>query len=252
MIKTDDLKKIVKLVLLSGYVKNEKPLSLLIVGDAGLGKTEIISAYKSSRVEFITDLSYSGLIETMSKKGTLKHIIVPDFLKITQKKRSTADNLISLLNAGIEEGIGKIRLYNVNHDLKMRRIGLITATTKSSLAQRWKAWQSMGFISRMLLVSYSYSDETISEVMDYINSEMYKMNGKQEGIKGYKDTDVKTEKDLNSQFNKISEKRFRTLKQLQVLAKSHAISRHDDKVKQEDIDEVLRLTKFLNLHYTKL
>lgn len=251
MIKIEDLKKITKLVLLSGYIKNSKPLSMLIVGNAGTGKTEIISSYHSQRVEILTDLSYSGLIESMKKKGTLKHIVIPDFIKITQKKRSTSDNLISLLNAVTEEGVKKIRLFNVEHDLKGRVLGIITATTKKSAEQRWKAWQAMGFVSRMLIISFDYSEDTIKEVMDYINSEEFLNNGN-EKIQGFKDTFVVAEKELNSQFNAISEKKFRTLKQLQTLAKAHAILRHDTKVTQQDVDEILRLSRFFNLKYTKI
>ena len=86
MIKVDDILKIVKLVLLSGYLKHHKPLSLFLIGEVGTGKTEIITNYKSSRVVMITDLSYMGLLKSMRTNKKLKHIIVPDFLKITKKK----------------------------------------------------------------------------------------------------------------------------------------------------------------------
>lgn len=252
MIKVDDIKKIVKLVLLSGYIKKHKPLSLLLVGDSGIGKTELITSYNSQRILFITDLSYMGLMKHLKDKPTLRHIIIPDFIKITKKKRATSDNLISILNALTEEGIGKISLYNFEADFKGKQLGIIIATTKASYEQHLKEWTAIGFVQRMLLCSYSYNHETTKEIIDYINSEEYLKEVKSEKLIKFKDTEVTSNKELNSQLNIIGYNKFRTIKHLQTLTKAHAILRGDNKVIQQDIDEIIRLSKYLNLNYTAI
>ena len=250
LIKMDDLKKILKLVLLTGNLKGYKPVSMLIVSKSGNGKTELITSFKKKGVEFLTDMSYGGIIPWLEKDKTIKHIIVPDFIKITQKKRSTADNLISLLNALLEEGAGKFKVFGGEHDLEGRRIGMITATTKQSYAQHKSSWSSFGFVQRMLIVSYDYTDETINKIMDSINCEEF--------IKVYSEKmigvsqEVKSEKNLNCQLNKLSNNNFRSLKQLQALVKANALERNSKKVEQKDIDEIKRLSKFMNLNYTKI
>lgn len=252
MIKTAEILKIVKLVLLSGYLKKTKPLSLLVVGKSGNGKTENIKYHKSKRAIFVTDLSYRGVTDLLKNDAQIKHLIVPDFLKITMKRRSTSDNLISLFNAMTEEGIGLIKVYNFEHDFKDRVCGLIVATTKSSFEQNKSAWTSIGFLSRMLICSYDYSEETIQQILEYINSEQFLKENGFEHLKGFKDLEVTSTKELNSQLNKVASKKFRTLKQLQTLAKCNALLEKRKQVTQRDIDEIIRLSKFMNLTYTKI
>lgn len=250
MIKMEDLFKILKLVLISGNLKGVKPISLLIIGKSGVGKTELITHYKKNSVGFYSDLSYMGLLEELKKFPKLKHIIIPDFIKITQKKRSTSDNFVSLLNALTEEGVGKIRMYRTEFDFNQRQIGIITATTRASFGQHKTDWYSFGFVQRMLIVSYDYSDETIEEIFKYINKEEYIKYNKENLISSGKD--IKSEEKFNAQLNKISQKNFRYLKILQTLTKANALLNKRYVVKQEDIDEIIRLSKFMNLKYTKI
>lgn len=252
MIEMDDIRKIVKLVLLSGYLKGHKPLSLLLVSKAGNGKTEAITKHKTKRVAFMTDLSYRGVLDILKKDPKLKHFIVPDFLKITMKRRSTSDNLISLLNALTEDGVGHIQMYNYNEDFGMRQVGIIIATTKASYSQHAHTWDSIGFTSRMIFCSYDYRDATIDKILDYINSDAWLREKTIERLTGYKDVEVISSKELNSKLNKHARRKFRTLKQLQTLAKCNAIMNHRREVNQDDIDEIIRLSKYLNQNYTKI
>lgn len=251
MIKVDNIIKILKLVLASGFLKKEKPLSLFIVSKSGNGKTEVISKYKTTTSLFITDLSYMGLLHLLREKPRLKHILIPDFLKITMKKRSTSDNLVSLLNASTEEGIGRIDIYNFKHDFKNKNIGIIIATTKASFSQKSNNWKNIGFLQRMITCSYDYKEETINEIFSYINKELYNLEKKFKNL-SIKSMNIKSSKDLNKQLNKYANKKFRNIKQLQTLAKCNALLRKSPQVEQQDIDEIIRLTEYLNLNYKKI
>lgn len=246
----EDLKKILKLVLLSGNLKDTKPLSLLVVSKSGNGKTELITSFKKNTTGFVTDLSYMGLLKYLEDDKKLKHIIIPDFIKITEKKRSTTANLISMLNAVTEEGIGKIKVFNTEKDFSNRTIGLITATTKASFGQNKTQWENFGFVQRMIIVSYDYKDETIDTIFKSINSKEY-LNDKKEKIE-YADKIINSEEELFKQLNRFANKKFRSLKQLQTLCESHALLNKRNKVIQEDINEIIRLTKYMNLNYTKI
>lgn len=252
MIKTDDIKKVVKLVLLSGYIKNAEPLSLMLVSDAGNGKTEMISGFISPRICLRTDIDYPTLIRILHEKKAIKHLILPDFIKITKKKRSSSNNLISLLNAVIEEGLQDMNLMNKDYHFRGRKIGLVTATTKASYLQHKKEWSAIGFMSRMIFCSFSYSNETIDEILQYINSEEFFKREPVMKLKGYKDIFVTPKLRLNQQLNPLVNKKFRTLKHLQTLTKANALCNDRKEVTQEDVDEIRRLSKYLNLNYTKI
>lgn len=250
MIKMDDLKKIVKLVLITGNLKDYAPVSLLIVGKSGNGKTALITSFEKKSAVFVTDISYVGLLNMLKKDDKINHLIIPDFIKITQKKRSTSDNLISLLNALTEEGIGKLRVHLNEYDFKNKKIGLITATTKASFVQQKKQWEKFGFLQRMLIVSYDYEENTIEEILDSINKKEFLKEFK-EKMKHNKGK-INTNPIFNKQLNKIALRNFRTLKHLQALCEAHALLRGDREVKQEDIEEIIRLSKYMNLKFTKI
>lgn len=250
LINMDDLKKILKLVLLTADLSDYSPVSMLIISKSGNGKTELITSYNKKTMMFCTDLSYMGVLEELKKNAKLRHIIIPDFIKITQKKRATTNHLVSLLNAGMDEGIGSIRVYNQTFDLNKRKFGLITATTKASFDQNKKQWASFGFVQRMLIVSFDYCDETVNKIMESINREEFLNNKSDKLISMGKD--VKTEEKYNKQLNKFVNKNFRNLKQLQALVKAHALSRKSKIVEQCDVDEIIRLTKYMNMNYTKI
>lgn len=252
MIGVNDILKIVKLVLLSGYLKKQKPLSLLLIGEVGSGKTEITTNFKSSRIVVIGDLSKSGVYSEVMKNKSLKHIVIPDFLKITNRRRATAQDLITTLNSATEEGLTRSALYRQDLNFKGKTIGLITSTTKASYSQHYKEWKSIGFLSRMIICSFSYNNETHKKIMQYIQTEKYLDDELKQSLKGYTNIDVKSNFELNQQLEKLSRNKYRTQKQLQTMAKSHAILRKDNNVRQQDIDEIIRLSKYLNLNYTRL
>lgn len=246
------LQKLVKLVLASGYLKNTKPLSFMIVSKAGNGKTEIISSFDHKRAKFITDLTYMGALDLLKSDPLVTHFIIPDFLKLTMKKRSTSNNLLSLFNALTEDGVGNINMYNFKHNFENRLVGIIIATTKASFDQHKKEWENTGFTSRCLICTYDYKDETIEEIFDYINQEKFFKSYSKEKLKGFKSFEVKTDPKLNKQLNKFANKKFRSLKQLQTLAKCNALLNIRKEVNQKDIDEVIDLCQYLNLNYTKI
>lgn len=251
MIQIEDIQKITKLVLASGFLKNQRPLSLMLIGEAGLGKTEIISHFCGKNAFFSTDLSKFGVLNILKENPSITHFIIPDFIKVTQKRRSTTDDLISLLNAFTEEGLTNFNLYNFQAKFKNRRGGIITATTSASYNQHKKNWDRIGFVSRMITCSFSYNHDTIQKIMDYIEHENFSFQEKQEKL-SFKKIEVSTPFFLNKQFEKISESKFRTQKQLQTLAKCNALINHRKEVSQEDIDEVMRLSIYMNLNYTKI
>lgn len=256
MIKTGELLELLKLVLFSGYIENERPLSVMLVGNVGIGKTEVLQNYKeSSNIAFLTDVTYMGLINLLEEQKELRHLIIPDFLKITMKKQSTAENFISCLNALTEEGLSKISLFGMSKDFKGKRAGVITATTKDSYAQHKKKWASMGFSSRILIVSYDYSDATRESVFEFIQNRKYITSAKEPFSLPTRNVAVTFSPELAKKL-RSKDSTFRSQKQLQTLAMSSALERsltaENVVVTDEDIQRVKRLSKFFNLKFTKI
>lgn len=255
MIKIDELKELIKTILFSGYISGEKPLSVMFVGKVGIGKSELLNQFNvNDNIAFFTDVTYMGLIKLLSDNKEIRHIAIPDLLKITMKKKSTTDNIISCLNAGMEEGIDKISLMGQSYDFKHKQLGLITATTKSSYEQNQKKWNSMGLLSRMLIISFDYTDDSIEEIFKYIYNREYLKDNKKDKLElPYKNIEVEFDSKLAPKL-RDKDTDFRKQKQLQTLAMARTImnGRKDFKVTKEDIDKVNSFKKFLNLNYTKI
>ena len=248
--KKEDIRKIVKLCHLSAYLIDEEQLSLMLIAPPENGKTHFLMSYEDRLSINVTDLSFMGLVHNLQRNLKFKSLKIPDFLKITGKKRSTSQNLLTLLNGFLEEGLFKIDLGNKEEiNFKGRRGGILTATTNKSYSQNRKTWEGMGFSSRFLICSYKYSSETIYKIMKLINKGKTKKQ-KAEKIKSKRSLVISEDK-FNQQLNKISVG-LRQLIQLQTLAKANALNENRLKVIQKDINEVIRLHQYLNLDYTEI
>lgn len=250
--KKEDIQKIIELVYISGFLKKDKPLSLFLIAPPEQSKSHFILEKTTRFSHQASDLSFMGLVKILTEKKALKHIIIPDFLKITEKKQTTKNNLLTLLNSFLEEGIFEINLGNKEKiDLEGKQGGIITATTDYSFYQNRKNWGGIGFISRFIVVSYRYKQETIDEILRLINKE--KSTAKKKPIKlTYKMTDVQSSEEINSLLNEYNEGSLRRQKNLIVLLKCIALRNHRDKTNKEDVEELKKLIPFLNTRFTRI
>lgn len=271
------IERIIELVYLSEYVKHtdDKPLSLMLIAPPEQSKSHFLLKYETPVSKVVTDLSFMGLIkllqgkmdEKRAKKGQksakngqksgIKQLIIPEFLKISQKKKSTFDNLMGLLNSYLEnEGINEISLGNNDKiDLEGVNGAIITATTQHSYYQNIKKWEDTGFVSRFLYVSYSYSDKTNNEVIDYILETEIDEKKKKEPpilIKKNKKVFVKGIKEYNSELKVLAGYSIRQAKKLALLLKTIAISYDRDYIIKSDMEELKELNKFFNTKFTKI
>lgn len=250
--KKEKVKKIVELIYISAFLKNEKPLSLFLIAPPEQSKTHFILEKTTKFCHYSSDLSFAGLIKVLSENRKIKHLIIPDFLKITEKKQSTKANLLTILNSFLEEGVFEINLGNKEKiDLKGRQGGIITATTDYSFHQNKKNWGGIGFISRFLVVSYKYSNETLEEILDIINSEKNTKAKKPLNL-SYKLTDVQSSKKINKMLNTLNDGSLRRQKQFIVLLKCIALRNGRTKTTEEDIEELKDLTEIINTRFTQI
>ena len=116
LINIDPLKKIIECTLISPYIKDEKPISLLIVAKAESGKTTAMKMYRENKgVVYITDCTAYGLTrDTLPKivSGEIKTIMIPDLLTPLSKQTKTRKSFVAFLNSLVEEGVANISSYS--------------------------------------------------------------------------------------------------------------------------------------------
>jgi hypothetical protein len=85
MVGTERLELVIELVLWSGCLKNERPLSLLIIARPESGKSGLVLKYRENGpgVVVLTDCTAWGIqrhfLNAMKSKA-IHHIIIPDLL----------------------------------------------------------------------------------------------------------------------------------------------------------------------------
>jgi hypothetical protein len=201
MIGADDLRKIVALALCSDYVSNDKPLSILLISDRPeAGKTQIVKGfYGMPKVEFASDLSAYGLKRDFAARitqGTIRHIIIPEFLQPLMRGKVSAQSFVTTLQAFMEDGVmglhtGFLKASTVNVG-EVRTVGVIACMPRQAYSIGLKReWTNTGFLSRWLVVSYKYSDNTVESIIQSINIGKYSVNtDKPLDMTRIKDTEV--------------------------------------------------------------
>jgi hypothetical protein len=250
--KKKKIKRVIELVYTSAFLKNEKPLSLFLIAPPEQSKTYFLMDKTTKYVHYSTDLSFMGLIKILQNYKEIKQIIIPDFLKITQKKQSTKNNLLTLLNGYLEEGIFEINLGNSERiNLKGRKGGIITSTTKTSFIQNRKIWEATGFSSRFIVLTWKYSEKTLNELLTLINEEI-SSNNKEPTKINYEITEVKSSKEINCLLNPLADGSPRKLKNLQTLLKAIALSYGRNYTLRKDVQELKELSEFMNFRFNEI
>ena len=170
LVNVEPLRKLVECAVISSYIKNEKPLSVLIVAKAESGKTSVMKQYRENKgVVYISDCTAWGLTREILPKvvsGEIKTLIIPDLITPLSKSHKTRQGFIAFLNNLIEEGIARITSYANTWDREVKS-NLITAVTDEALRDGRHDWAKMGFLSRLIVFSYSYSLSSIVKILSY-------------------------------------------------------------------------------------
>lgn len=273
-------------MILSAYVQNSKPISLLLIAKAESGKSELIQNLRGySNVLYTNDLSFKPLVENILpqvEQKAITHILIPDFINITQHKRAV-ENLIPLLNTLMAEGLKDLKYYGSVREYKEDlRCGIISGITREMFDKQIKFWQNVGFLTRMLVVSYGYSETTQTSIHQYIQDNFDK---KKEKIiypvkcqknKLYK---ITTPKDINVHLNLMAQNHvnqnakyvtsgrhqnwtvelkaygFRFHKILRHLIKGICLYNGQGKrkeVNQEDLKTLISFMKYINLNFIEI
>jgi len=267
IINTQQLEYLIKLALFSSYVENERPVSLLISAKVESGKTEILKkAIICKGVLYINDLTAYGIQHKYLDdicNGKIRTIIIPDLIVPLSRQHDTVQTLISFLNSLIEEGVAKISTYLTSIELKYPvRCNIITSIAKEHLTDdRRYRWAKVGFLSRVIPVTYEYGPSTIYQIMRSIALREYQhdtgfndLKFPSQDVKIYLPEELATQiQGLVPHIRKAEELYgFRLQKQIQTLCMANALMAGRDIVEDIDFAIVSKLADYINFNYKQI
>ena len=278
LVKVEPLIHMIKLVLQSAYLKNEKyPLNLLLIAKPESVKTLAMEQFKfkgTYTTKSITRHQLVNKIFPMIENQKLKHLLITDLTTITEKDIRTQKSLMNTLKNLMEEGIDNIDDFNIrthktyNPPLKL---GIITAITDEDFLGHYDSkegkwiggvkyeWRRIGLLSRFIPFSYKYEYSKIYKIFEFIEKEQYnlklptqKINRRTTLVQGNPELFSKLEKISIQLSQQVGGYGFRPQRNLQTLAKANALLNGRHEVTQQDIDTVIWLSNWINLDFNPL
>ena len=275
MVNMEPIERIIELALYTAYIRKEIPLSLLVLSDVEQGKSAMVMQFQQDDGSVVTlhDATAFGILREYKDRllaGKVKHFIFPEFVFPLSRTKETVHTFLAFLNGLMEEGIKEIQTFATPIRLpRPINAGVIACLAKDEFNWRKYYWSSIGFLSRFLPVSYSYSTNTVNAILETIYCDK-KTN--LQHLYNFTEAEVRMSPNFARRIN-VEAKRIlddmaepatrehgeikklvglRMQKHLQKLMKAAALSKGRQDVEEEDLQEVARLCKYINLEYNEL
>ena len=287
MIGVDNILNILKITIYTGALTGEDPLSTAIISPIGTGKTTMVKKthregtinkvkiregkpnektievrgitgsvlYTTSTTPYILYTRYGQEL----KSGQIRHIAIGDFLNIMNLPKYLLGNVITFYNNLIEEGILSIESRDGQFLSNLPvTVGLITTIAKEDFDKRQDDWAAIGFLSRILPVSFHYSLETAKKVRQSIKNKDYLNDLQSFDIQLPRPKNIGLPSNLADLIEDVAlrikdskdELGARRLKQLQRFCMGNALMNGRDEVSWEDIALLNDYEKYLNTKCT--
>jgi len=281
--KTKQIVKLIKYSIISAQIKEEPPtapLSPWLIAPTEHNKTRILlkflKALHTSTIENLSNKPLNELIKEQDKKQTVYHLIVLDLERALANRYGVVQpvfgTLLNLLDEGVQMSLYYGQIYHLKHRIRM---GIITALTPEIFKQHFGTWNKTGHLTRILPISWKYSDSTRNDINRYIRQELPKIvdettahierRGKQTVTINNSDVACGIQllsEQLTERLRKFYVTRqtkygkykvyftiegFRLHKMLRLLAKAIAYDKDRNDVNYEDFAELKELSDFIRL-----
>ncbi len=155
------------------------PVNLLLIAPAECGKTRLLDGILCKKTYETLDLSPKVIKEKIIPKieqGETSFLIIADLIQLLGHKKITSNTTIHFLNALMEEGVKDNDFYGLEFHLNKKiNCGVLAGVTTTKFFENLKEWNAIGFLHRIVPVSYNYSRETIIKIHKEIASgEMFR------------------------------------------------------------------------------
>lgn len=257
-----EVTELCKYALFTDYIEldesnKEIPVSVIIVADVGNAKTAVVKQYADNDgLLYIDNVTAWGLQKVYLRRivdGVIRRIIIPDFIDPTNRKKATVDSTITFFNKIVSwEGLKEIQTYAMSVSLeKPVHCSLLTTMALQDYRRMVKGLAAVGFLSRLLLIAYRYSESQINDLLEDI---VYKRATWHKIELSFPQHEVPIALDPDLAVTMMGLARTlgnragdntgsRAYNQLAMLAKGRALSKNRPNVNEDDISRIMYLAE---------
>lgn len=163
----NQLSEFIRIILWTGQVKTARPQSIILVSDPGHGKTELLHRFQgNAQATFWSDVTYRTILSILTEvvRGNVTHLFVTELQKVLNRRAAIAESTLTLLSQAMEEGVQKIGFGPARKDLQGARLGLVAATTTTSVMRKPFMIRDLQLDSRAFFVDARGTTEEIREI----------------------------------------------------------------------------------------
>lgn len=162
----ETLSHLIALTIATAYLLNDPPQSLMLVGAPGQGKSRLLARFDSMetvlRLSDVTSDPFRKKVLPMMAKEGRRHIILPEFHKLLQRRYSTAENTTGVLSLAMtgethDAMIGPDDFKEIPRNFK---IGVIAAMTQRVFDLWHGKAENSGLLDRFAVIPVQFSPET--------------------------------------------------------------------------------------------
>lgn len=160
----------VRILIWTGQLFDERPISAIIQAPAGAGKTTILESLACAQATFQGDFTARTATQIL-RDEKITHILLGDMLSLFAHRASTVKLSMSVISKMTGEKLKSDPFSGEN--IPERQIGLITAIPTEDFKRYSKHINPGGFASRFMLIKYSYKPSTIASIHRFIAENKY-------------------------------------------------------------------------------
>jgi|SRR5690242_13277122 len=166
----EPIQEVIETVIFTGCIRNEIPVSIIIVGPSGVGKSMMLSRYNSEALRHTDSISSQGLydIAVNDRKQDVKFLLIPDMNPTLSRKPATVQSTIANLLSFTADGTVRIDDGRRDKECKHTPVGLITAATDDIYSRQAKRWFALGLRRRIVPIFFKYTMTTTRKLQELV------------------------------------------------------------------------------------
>lgn len=163
----NELTDFIRMLAWTGFAKNGRPQSLFMLAEPGEGKTELLERFRANpHLSFYSDLTMRTVITALRdvQRGKVTHVVVTEFQKVIARRKNVAGSTLAILLQAMEEGVFRVGFGPQEHNLGGSRLGILAATTVTSMRQNPYLVTELAMDSRAYFIDASGSRAELMEI----------------------------------------------------------------------------------------
>ena len=163
----EEIQNIVHTILYTAWIRDESPVSILLIGPSGTGKSKLVVSFSSPCFHETDSVTSKGLFDIALEdkdKKLIRYILIKDFNGTLSRKSSTLDGTLANLLSFTSDGTTRVDDGRSDKICLHDPIGIITAATTEIYKKNARRWYELGLRRRILPLFYRYCPATIMKL----------------------------------------------------------------------------------------